>query len=490
MNILDIFSVSNLLFSLIGTTVGIIFGCIPGLNGVMAIVLMLPFTYDMTPVGSFALLLGIYVGGAYGGSISAILINTPGTGGAAATLLDGYPLAQKGLASQALSASTIGSTAGGLISCVMLIVLAPQLAQIALKFGPAEYFSIALFGLSVVGGLSGDNLLKGILCGLTGLLISFIGMDPITGYMRYTFGNINLYTGIGTGGALLGLFALSEVYTKLEHIHQTKEQKKISLDENKLVSWDVLKANTGNIFRSAIIGTGVGIIPATGVGVAAWVSYTFAQKRSKHPEEFGKGSYEGVFAPETANNAVTGGALVPLLTLGIPGDVATAVLMGALLIHGLEPGAKLFTENVAVVNGIYMMLILANIFMLILGLLGAKWFAKMLKVRDDILFPVIMLMCLVGAYAAQNNVFEIMLCILFGGMGFIFRKVHLPMAPILLGLLLGPIIEANFRRAMIVSTNGMYIFLTRPISLVFIALSLLMFILPLLKARPKKGEKA
>ena len=481
-DILEIFSLANIVFCLLGTIIGIIFGCIPGLNAAMGIVLVLPFTYGMTPVQSFAILLGIGAGGGMGGAISACLINTPGTGAAAATLLDGYPLAQKGYASQAISAATIGSVFGGLFSAVVLIFLAPQLAQIALEFGPAEYFAVGLLGLSIVSTLSSGTVLKGLLCALLGLMISFIGMDPITGFMRYTFGNVNLYSGIGTGGSLLGMFALAEVYTKLEESKKESHTQTIKLKNNKIMSIKDIKANVGNLFRSSAIGTVVGIIPATGVGVAAWMSYSVAKKRSPRGKDFGTGVYDGIIAPEAANSAVMGGAMVPLLTLGIPGDVATAVLLGALMIHGLQPGAKLFIEHGDVVTGIYVMLILANIFLLLLGLFCVKYFAQVLRIPTRILLPIVMLLCMVGSFAMKNNTFEIVIALVFGAMAYIFRKVNLPMPPILLGILLVPIIESNFRRAIAVSETGLGIFVTRPICAAFLLVSLLCFFQPIIKS--------
>lgn len=483
MELSQIFTITNIIFNLLGVCAGIIFGAIPGLTATMGVALFLPFTFKMEPTAAFALLLGIYVGGIYGGSITAILIKTPGTGSAAATVVDGYPLAQKGLALEALSATTIASFIGGIFSCFVLIFLAPRLASVALKFGPAEYFAIGLFGLSIVSTLTTGNTVKGLISACIGLLIAMIGMDPVTGSLRLTFGSIEMIGGVEFVVALIGLFAISEVIFKVEGLTRTKGLDLGSV-KGKLVSKSVIWANKFNILRSSVIGTIIGIIPATGGGMAAWLAYNEAKRASKHPEEFGKGCFEGVIAPEASNNAVTGGALVPLMTLGIPGDVVTAVLMGALMIQGLTPGPALFRDNPQVVTGIYAMMILANIFMLLIGLCAIKLFVKILKVPTKVLMPVVLIMCFVGAYAISNSVFDMKAAFVLGILGYVLQKAKYPMAPILLGLILEPIIESNFRRAITISHGSLSIFL-RPISLVFILIAVICFTFPLISANYK-----
>ena len=476
----------NILYSFIGVFVGITFGAIPGLTATMGVILFLPFTFGMGPVASFALLLGIYVGGIYGGSITAILIKTPGTPSSAATVLDGYPLAEQGKASEALSMATIASFVGGIISCVSLIVLSPQLANFSLRFGPAEYFAVGLFGLSIVASLSADNILKGLLAAFLGLLIATVGMDPVLGNMRFTFGRVEMLSGVDAVSALIGMFAISEVFDKAENIFKQKAIGNIKIKKNKIVGIPVLKDNFINLMRSSFIGTLIGIIPATGSGVASWLSYNEAKRASKKPELFGKGSFEGVAASEAANNAVTGGALIPLLTLGIPGDVVTAVILGALMIQGLTPGPMLFQNNREVVIGIYMMLILANIFMLILGLLGTKLFVKVLKVPINILMPVVGVLCLVGAYAINNRVFDLKIALFMGIIGYLFNKANIPIPPMLLGIILSPIIESNFRLALAISHNDWSVFFTKPICLIFIIFSVLSFMWPIFRKMFKK----
>jgi len=487
--ILSIITIKNLFFSAIGVMVGIIFGSIPGLTATMGVALFLPFTFNLYIVPSMALLLGIYVGGIYGGSISAILIKTPGTPASAATVLDGYPLNKKGKAYDALSMAIIASFTAGIISSVLLILISPQLARIALKFGPSEYFAVALFGLSMVASLSAKNFLKGMLSVLVGLLLSTIGIDAITGTMRCTFGSVNMAGGLDLISSLIGLFAISEVFEKFEEsIRKKRALGKIRKVTGNFVSFAILKKNALNILRSSIIGTFVGVIPATGSSIGSWLSYNEAKRASKHPEEFGKGSFEGLAASEAGNNGVTGGALVPLLTLGVPGDVVTAVMLGALMIQGLTPGPMLFKNHPDVVKSIYVMLIIGNIFMLVWGLVAIRFFVKILKVPVNILMPLILMLCFVGAYAINNNIFDMKVALVLGVIGWLFNKVAIPTPPMLLGIILGPIVEFNFRRAMTISQNDLMIFINRPISLIFIIISIFSFIWPPVLAYIKKKK--
>jgi putative tricarboxylic transport membrane protein len=476
--LVDILTLTNVFFSFLGVLVGITFGIIPGLTATMGVALFLPFTFGMDSIASFAFLLGIYCGGIYGGSITAILIRTPGTPAAAATVLDGYPLTTQGKAMEGLSLATIASFLGGIFSCIMLILVAPILARFALKFGPTEYFAVGFFGLSVVSRLSSKNLLKGFLGACLGLLIATIGTDPLTGTFRFTFGLGSLMGGVSFVSALIGLFAIAEVILKIETICKNEVKKRIDCIGGKFISFEVLKDNTINFFRSSIIGTIIGIIPAVGSGTASWFSYNEAQRFSRCKEKFGKGSYEGLAASETANNAVTGGALIPLLTLGIPGDIVTAIMLGALMIQGLTPGPRLFAEHADIVHGIYLMLILANFFMLIIGLMGTKLFVKILKIPTCILMPVVLCLCFIGSYAINNSLIDMRMAFLMGILGYIFEKTDFPVPPVLLGMVLSPIIELNFRRSWAISHGDLSVFLTRPISGFFIIISFLSFLWP------------
>lgn len=462
-----------ILANLLGVAIGIVFGALPGLTATMGLALIVPLTFGIPPVVAFSALLGVYVGAVYAGSITATLIGTPGTAAAAATLMEGPALAKKGQSKKALTMTTVASAVGGLFSCIVLIFVSPQLAKVALSFGPPEYFALALFGLSIVAGVSGDSLLKGVIAGLMGLFIATIGMDPVTGINRYTFNIPDLLNGVDVVPALVGLFAISEILTRLENRGKTiTESIKTS---NVGLKFNELTRNWFNLLRSSSIGTFIGIIPATGSGVAAFVAYNEAKRASKNKEKYGHGNIDGLAATESANSAVTGGALVPLLTLGIPGDVITAVLLGALMIQGYSPGPTLFTDSGSFIYGIFAALILANIFMLILGLGASSIFPKLLKIPENILMPSIVVLCVLGSYAVSNSPFDVLIMLIFGILGYVMLKVGLPLAPMLLAIILAPIVEKNFRRSMIISENDYSIFFTRPITLVVLIVTLLVF---------------
>ena len=466
----DALSVISILMCFAGTFVGIVIGALPGLTPTMGVALFLPFTFKMDAISAFALLLGIYVGGTYGGSISAILIRTPGTPSSAATLLDGNPLALQGKASEALSVAVIASTFGGLLSCGILIVLAERIARVALVFGPAEYFAVGVFGLSVVASFCSKDLGKGLFGVFLGLFLSCIGMDNLTGFDRFSYGNPYAMGGIQTVAALIGLFAFVEVFNKAKNINKGKDGVMMKTS-NKIVPFKEVKSNLWNMIRSSIIGTFIGIVPATGGGTASWLAYSEARRASKHPEKFGTGIYEGVFAAEASNNAVTGGAMVPLLTLGIPGDTITAVLLGALMVQGLAPGPLLFTEHPDVVKGIYVSLIICNIFMLLIGISGTPLFAKIIKIPNEILMPVVLMLCFVGTYAIGNKMFDMRVALILGIAGFIFGEFKIPVPPALLGLILGQTVESNMRRALMLSGGKWSVFLQKPVAVVFLALA-------------------
>ncbi|WP_432357060.1 tripartite tricarboxylate transporter permease [Sporosarcina sp. UB5] len=477
-----------ILANILGVGLGIVFGALPGLTATMGVALLIPLTFGLDPVVGFSALLGVYVGAVYAGSITAILVGTPGTAAAAATLLEGPALTKKGEAKKALTMTTVASVIGGLFSCIALIFIAPQLAKVALSFGPPEYFALALFGISIVAGVSGDSLLKGIIAGLIGLFIAVIGMDPITGINRFTFDNANLLNGIGVVPALVGLFAISEVLSRLEGKSE-QLRSKIGNSSIGLKATEV-KRNWFNLLRSSAIGTFVGIIPATGSGVASFVAYNEWKRTAKDKSSFGKGNIDGIAATESANNAVTGGALVPLLTLGIPGDVITAVMLGALMIQGLTPGPMLFTTNGDIVYGIFIALILANIFMLVLGLGASKVFPKILKIPEQILMPAIVVLCVLGSYSIANSTFDVLIMLVFGLLGYLMLKVGLPLAPMLLALILAPILETNFRRSMLLSQNDLSIFATRPVSASILAVTLTIFAVIILKEWRKRKLEA
>lgn len=470
---IEFFNLANFIYLNIGLLLGIIFGAIPGLTVMLCLVLFLPFTYALGPIPSFMFLLGIYCAGSYGGSISAILIKTPGTPHATATMLDGYPMAQKGYPKKALQLALEASTFGGLFSAFVLLFLAPTVAKFAMKIGSPEYFLICLFGLTIISGISGKSLVRGIISGCVGLFISIVGMDLISGGVtRFTFDNVNLYGGFDLVIVLIGLFALIEIMSNgskkvgtsfKASLSDVKEKKdRIEKKEYKRL---LLPA-----FVSSVFGVIIGIIPGTGASMASFLSYDTARKMSKHPEEFGNGSSEAIVAAESANNAVTGATLIPLLTLGIPGDGAVAIMLGALMVNSLTPGPNLFVEHGTTMYAIMIGLIFINIFMYLQGKYLTKLFAKVVSIPTDILTPIIVVFCFAGAYSIKKSLFDVAVAIVFGIIAYILKILDFPTIPILLGLVLGGLTEKNFRRSLLISNGDISIFFTRPISLFFVIL--------------------
>ncbi|UCH23569.1 MAG: tripartite tricarboxylate transporter permease, partial [Deltaproteobacteria bacterium] len=395
---------ANFFFVFIGITSGIIVGALPGLTATMGCALLIPFTFGMPPIQGLLMLMGIFCGGIYGGSISGILIRTPGTPSAAATLLDGYPLSQKGLAGKAIGISTVSSFVGGTIGAIVMTFLSPQIAKIGLKFGPPEFFALAIFGLGMIVTISGRSLLKGIISALFGLLITIIGFDPLSGVPRFTFGSQNLLGGVTFIPALIGLFGYAQVFRNIEKI--TILPPVDSKVEKILPKIGEILSTLKTMIKSAIMGTFIGSIPGTGCDVAAFVAYGEAKRSSKHPEEFGTGILEGVAAPEAGNNAATGGAMIPMLTLGVPGDAVTAVLLGALTIHGLQPGPMLFKDHLDIIYPIFAGMIMAQFILLIVELSGARVFARLINIDRRILTPVIFFLCVVGSYSMRFSFFD------------------------------------------------------------------------------------
>ncbi|MBY0223474.1 tripartite tricarboxylate transporter permease [Sporosarcina aquimarina] len=466
-----------LLFLTFGTLLGIIIGSLPGLTSTMGVALMLPLTFGMDAVTGILLLIGVYFGSVYGGSLTAILINTPGTPASAATVIDGYPLTQKGKAQKALTVSTLSCAIGGLVSVIVLILVAPQLANFALKFSAPESFALALFGLSIVSSIAGDSLVKGLMAGTLGLLIASIGLDPIGGFPRFTFGMSELSSGINFIPIMIGLFAASEAFKSMEDIF-TENKVKVTIDKVKL-KWLEFKGLIGTILRSAGIGTFTGMVPGAGADIAAFVAYNEAKRFAKNKEEFGKGDLRGVAAPEAAGNSVTGGAMIPLLTLGIPGDAVTAVLLGALMVQGLQPGPMLFESNGPIVYTLFVGMLLANVLLLVFGLLGIRLFTKVLLIPQTILTPLILMLCVVGAYSLGNNYFDIVVMFIAGVVGYFFKRFKIPASPVILGLILGPMLESNFRRALVMSQGDLSIFYTRPITVVLLVIAVITLFTPL-----------
>ncbi|MFQ3670648.1 MAG: tripartite tricarboxylate transporter permease [Verrucomicrobiia bacterium] len=475
-----------LLMITVGIVLGIVVGAMPGLSPSMGVALLVPFTYGMSPTLALILLVSIYLAASYGGSITAITINTPGTASAVVTGFDGYPLTQQGRPEVALGVSLVISAVAGVIGTLVLIGCSVPLAAVAVRFHPAEYFALALFGLATVASLAGRLWAKAFLAAMFGLLLNTVGTDPISGAARFTFGITPLSDGFALIPALIGLFALSEVFTALE-----KRDFACKVLDKMGQAWpkvrDYLKLKWITLWAS-LVGTVVGIFPGAGATIAAFIAYDVAKRTSKKPEEFGKGSVEGIAAAEAANSGSVGGAMVPLLTLGIPGSATTAVLIGAMMIHKLTPGPQLFISRPEVIYGLFAALLVGNVVLLGVGLLGARLWVKVTAVPKPVLFTLIMVMGVLGSYAVRNSMFDVICCVAFGLMGWVFKRYDYPLAPVILGMVLGSIAETNFRRAIMM--DGNWVFFTRPVSAVMLGLALLSFALPLYgvwKEKRKEG---
>lgn len=488
----NLISIESLMALVLGVVGGMIIGALPGLNATMAISLLIPITYSMAPHAAFIMMMAVYTSAFYGGSLTAILIHTPGTPSSAATAGDGYALTKKGRGLEAMGMSTVASMFGGAVSGVALLTLAPLLGKISLMFSAPEYFLIVILGLSIIGGLGGGSMIKGFLMGCFGLFLGTIGTDGLTGQLRFTFGIDGLYAGISTVPALIGLFSISQALILSEKYLDFKNGIHRTLDDNSmkgkfLPSFKEMLRLGPNFIRSAIIGVVVGILPGAGGDIGAWFAYSQAKKASKHPEEFGDGSLEAICASETANNAVTGGSIIPLITLGIPGSTVAAVLLGALILHGLTPGQSMFTKNITTTYTIIIGFILANIMMGLIGIVICRQVVKITKVSDAILIPVIVVLSTIGSYSINNRFSDVYLMLVFGLIGYLCRKLDLPTAPIILGMLLEATGESGFKNAILMSKGQPVIlyYLQRPASLVLLVLIFLTVVVPIISMAMK-----
>jgi putative tricarboxylic transport membrane protein len=476
----------NLLFCFIGVLMGTLIGVLPGIGPVSGVAILLPIVFTLEPTAAMIMLAGIYYGSMYGGSTTSILINTPGESASVMTCLDGYAMARAGRAGVALGMSALASFVAGTVSVVGLMLLAPPLAEFALRFGPAEYFALMVLGLTMLTRLAGKSLIKGLMMGMFGLALGTIGLDPMTGVQRYTAGRIEFLEGVGFVSVAMGLFALGEIFSNAEE-SLNREVFKTDLKGLWPTTQDWI-AVRWTLVRATIIGFFVGALPGAGATVASFMAYVAEKKASKHPEKFGTGVIEGVAAPEAANNAATGGALVPLLTLGIPSSATTAILLGALLILNLRPGPLMIVERPeffwAVVTSMYV----GNVMLLILNLPLVGVWASLLRIPYTILLPLILLFTLIGAFAINNNPWDIWIMILFGVIGYLMRKFEYPAAPVVLALVLGPMMETNFRRTLAISQGDYTVFLTHPISAFLIICAVLSLAWPLI-ARLFTGGK-
>ncbi len=478
----------------VGVAVGIVFGALPGLSATMAIALFLPVTYAMASADAMTLLMSLFIGGVSGGLISAILLHIPGTPSSVATCFDGHPLVAKGQAAKALGVGVVFSFLGTIFSTVLLMFLAPEIARAAVSFGPFEFFSIAIFSLTMIATLSSGNMVKGISAGVIGFMFSTVGTDAIESVQRYTFGSTDLKGGFDMLAVMVGLFAVGEIIAAAETSHHKSEgivtQPSMKGIKGFGFSMKEFVGQLPNALRSAFIGMGIGILPGIGGGTSNMLAYTVAKNSDKHPEEFGQGRIDGVVASETANNATIGGAMVPLLTLGIPGDTATAMLLGALTLHNLTPGPLLFQNQAPVVYGIFAAMLISSVIMLFMEFFGLRVFVKLLAIPKYILLPCIFVLCVIGAYNLKNNMSQVLACILFGVIGFAFKKFEVPSTPFILGFILGPLAESNYRRGMMRTFGSFGPFMTSPISAVFLGIALFVIILAATKPLRQKRKAA
>ncbi|MDA9672312.1 tripartite tricarboxylate transporter permease [Alphaproteobacteria bacterium] len=462
----------NLLFLIFATTIlGVIIGVLPGLGSTTGAALLLPFTLTMEPVHAITVLTTIYVSATFAGSITAILINTPGTSAAAATTFDGYPLAQRGEAGRALGIAVVASTIGGIFSVIVLCIAAPMLARVAYEFRPPEYFALTVFGLSMLASISAGGAVKNIIGGVFGVWLATIGAERVTGIERYTFGHYELYEGLAFVPVFIGLFAMSELLMQSKRLKDVAEA--IGLKAVKLPTKDDYKKIWRTVLRSCGIGTFIGILPAEGATVASMIGYSEARRWSKNKEEFGKGSVEGIAGAEAANNAATGGAMVPTMVLGIPGSGTTAIILVGLMVHGLRPGPYLFTEQVDTVYQIFGAMLVANVMFLFMGLYAAKFFARISLIPTTLLWPIVFALCVIGAYSLNSSLLDIWIVMAFGVLGFFARRHGFAVAPIAVGLILGEMVETNLQNSLKMFDGEWWLIFTQPLAVVFLVLAFL-----------------
>ncbi|WP_256839745.1 tripartite tricarboxylate transporter permease [Ornithinimicrobium faecis] len=481
-----VFTPASMLWIMIGVLAGLLVGVIPGLTATVAIALLVPLTFDLEPLHSLLMLTGIFSGSMYSNSITSITLRTPGNPAGAVTILDGYPLALRGEAGRAVGLAAWASVVGGVLSVIALTFLAPPLASIALEFSPAEYFAVGLLGLTTVIAVSGRSVPRAIVATAFGLLVGTVGMDPLVTQSRFTFGQQELTTGIPFLPAVIGLFALAEVFRLAGE--RKLGSRAVATIGRVLPTRKDLKQTARPITLGSIIGILVGILPGGGGAMASFLAYGESKRYSKHPEEYGKGSIEGLTAADSANNGVTGGAMVPLLTLGIPGDAVTAVMLGALMVQGIQPGPRLFEGGGDLVYPLFLGMLVANILMFVVAMALAKPLASIAMVPYSILLPGIAMFSFVGSFAATGRVYDLWVALLFGFIGYLMNKFDYPIAAVALGLILGPIIESNLRRGLVMSGGDWSIFVTRPISLGLILVAAALLVFTIIQQRRRRAN--
>lgn len=471
------FTWTNMAYICVGVTLGIIFGVLPGLGSVTALAILVPVTFYFEPLAAIAFLVGINKGGTSGGAVPAILINAPGTPEAAATALDGYPLARAGKPEKAMKTALYSSVFGDTFSDIMLILLAAPFAAVALKFGPPEFSTIILFSFTMIAALAGKSLVKGILAAAFGVFLSTWGLDPVDSTPRMTFEVVELFDGIPLHALAIGVLALSSVLSQVFDVRDKGEPKPLPVSnefkaDNRLTIGEFW-GNWRTLFRSACIGTGVGMLPGLGVSLAAFLGYGAAKRASKVPEEFGKGRLEGIQATEASNSAVVGSNLIPTIALGIPGNVAAALLIGAFMIHGVVPGPLMMVEHGELVYSIFASMLMANIAHLIIGRTGIRIWVQFARVPKKIILPVVVVFCILGVYIPTNSMFDVVLLALFGGIGYVMRKTGFSIVCLVIGFLLGPMFEMALRQTMLMYKSDLSVMVTTPIPAVFILLTVI-----------------
>jgi putative tricarboxylic transport membrane protein len=484
----------NLFFCFMGCLMGTLIGVLPGIGPAAGVSILIPLTFGMDTTTALITMAGLYFGAMYGGSTTSILVNVPGEAASVVTTLDGYQMARKGRAGAALGMAALSSFIAGTVSVILITFTAPLLVAVALSFGPPEYFALTFLGLTLVTSLTGESAIKGLMSGVFGLIIACVGIDPSSGFARFTFGQLYLLDGLGFINIAVGLFAVAEVMENMEQpAAEIYAKTKLSIMSMfpTLQDW---KDSFGALWRGTSLGFFIGVLPGAGPTIASFLAYTLEKKVSRHPERFGTGVIEGVAAPEGANNAAAGGAFVPMLTLGIPGSGVTAILLGALLLHGLRPGPMLMQTNPQFVWGLIASMYIGNVMLVILNMPLIGLWVAMLRVPYQVMMPLIVAISAVGIYATENNIFDLWVMFGFGVLGFVMRKLDFPASPIVLAVVLGPLVENSLKQSLIISGGSLAIFFTRPIAAVFIIFALCSIVAPLFSTAWRKlreeGEDA
>ena len=459
-----------LLVLLASTLGGVVIGALPGLNATNGAALLLPFTLSMEAIPAIASLVAIYCSATFAGAITAILINTPGTPASATTCLDGYPLAQRGEAGRALGLAVVSSTIGGVLSVICLMIAAPLLARMAYQFTPPEYFALTLFGMSMLASIGEGSPLKNLISGTFGVFLALVGVDMLTSVERFTFGSHDLYDGIGFVPVMIGIFGISELIVQASSLDKRKER--VSMKAVQLPTRDDYRQVWKTILRSSGIGVFIGILPAEGATVASMIGYNEAKRWSKTPEQFGKGAIEGIAGSEAANNAATGGAMVPTLALGIPGSATAAVILAGLMVHGIRPGPSMFTEQANFAYTIFWSMMLVNLLFLVVGLTGAKIFARVTLIPTQVLWPCVFMVSIVGAYALDQSMFDVWIVLISGIIGFFMRRYGFSVVPLAIGLILGEMLEQRLGQSMVMLDEKWWLMFTRPLALLFFCLTI------------------